>query len=236
MRAAVALVAFLILCPQLAVAQTPAWANDRPVISQSRARAVFEAGQLLMMEHAVRIAFQEKTRAQLGGPFWGDYKRSVRMPVTWEDSDPWYTNYVGHPIHGAASGFIWIDNGPAKDRALSYDKSYWVSRAKAAAFAAAYSVQFEIGPLSEASIGNVGLDPKTTGWVDYVVTPAGAFALVVGEDLMDRYFVRWVETHTNNRLARASLRMLFGPSRTLANMSEHHLPWYRSDRPLDWPR
>src|SRR5262249_13720090 len=133
-------------------------------------------------------------------------------------------------------GFIWIDNGPPKDRSLSYGKSYWASRAKAAAFAAAYSVQFEVGPLSEASIGNVGLDPTTTGWVDYVVTPAGAFAFITAEDLLDRYVVRWVESPTNNRLARVSVRMLFGPSRMLANVSEHHLPWYRPDRPLDWPR
>ena len=31
---------------------------------------------------------------------------------------------------------------------------------KAMAFSASYSVQFEVGPLSEASIGNVGMDPK----------------------------------------------------------------------------
>jgi hypothetical protein len=49
-------------------------------------------------------------------------------------------------------------------------------RGRAAAFAAVYSFQFEVGPFSKASIGNVGLHQETTGWVDYVVTPTGALA------------------------------------------------------------
>ena len=38
--------------------------------------------RLLMMEHAGRIMFQEKTRRELGGPFWDDYMRSVKIPGT----------------------------------------------------------------------------------------------------------------------------------------------------------
>ena len=57
-------------------------------------------------------------------------------------------------------------------------------------FSAAYSLQFEIGPLSEASIGNVGMRPETTGWVDHVITPMGAFGLIVVEDALDRYAVK----------------------------------------------
>jgi hypothetical protein len=95
-------------------------------------------------------------------------------------------------------------------------------------------VQFEVGPLSEASIGNVGLRPETAGWVDYVVTPVGAFGFMIAEDALDRYFVRWVESHTGNRVLRAAVRLLFGPSRMLANAAESRLPWYRPDRTLDW--
>src|SRR5262245_8664686 len=68
--------------------------------------------KLLMVEHGWRIAFQEKTRRELGGPFWQDYKRSVRMPPQWEDTDAWWVNYIGHPIHGAAAGYIWLDHDP----------------------------------------------------------------------------------------------------------------------------
>ena len=109
-----------------------------------------------------------------------------------------------------------------------------MSRARGAAFAAAYSVQFEIGPLSEASIGNVGLRPETTGWVDYVVTPAGAFGLVIAEDVLDRFFVEWVERHTRNSVWRASLRLIFNPARAMSNTAAGHLPWYRPDRTLRW--
>ena len=66
--------------------------------------------RLLLVEHATRIAFQGKTRRELGGNFFGDYKRSLRIPDTWDDGDSWAVNYVGHPIHGAASGFIWLDH------------------------------------------------------------------------------------------------------------------------------
>ena len=66
--------------------------------------------RLLLVEHTMRIAFQGKTRRELGGNFFGDYKRSLRIPDTWDDGDSRAVNYVGHPIHGAASGFIWLDH------------------------------------------------------------------------------------------------------------------------------
>src|SRR5215204_2558051 len=66
--------------------------------------------KLLIIEHGTRIAFQEKTRRELGGPFWSDYKRSVRLPHQWEDTDAGWVNYIGHPIHGAAAGYIWLDH------------------------------------------------------------------------------------------------------------------------------
>ena len=194
--------------------------------------AIGESIRLLMIEHGTRIAFQEKTRKELGGPFWSDYKKSIRWPGQWEDSDAWWVNYVGHPIHGAAAGLIWLEHGPHRDTPLGGAKAYWASRGIAAGYAAAYSLQFEIGPLSEASIGNVGMDPKTTGWVDHVVTPAGAFAVLVAEDALDKYFLEWFERRVRNRFARASLRIVFTPARSLANLAEMRAPWDRVDRAL----
>jgi hypothetical protein len=194
--------------------------------------AIGDSIKLLFIEHGTRVAFQEKTRSELAGPFWSDYKRSVRWPGQWEDGDSWWVNYIGHPIHGAAAGLIWLDHSKDEPLRLSLDTRYWASRGRSAAFIAAYSFQFEIGPLSEASIGNVGLRPETTGWVDYVVTPVGGFGLLVAEDALDRYFVEWFERHVGNRFARATIRMLFGPSRTLANLSESRPPWERPGRPL----
>ena len=123
---------------------------------------------LLAIEHGIRLALQPGTRRELRGNFWRDYRRSVHMPVNWEDTDPWLVNYVGHPIHGAAAGYVWLEHDPNAPITIEFDNRYWASRGRAAAFAAAYSLQFEIGPISEASIGNVGLRPETTGgWITW---------------------------------------------------------------------
>lgn len=190
--------------------------------------------RLLALEHGLRMGFQAKTRRELEGPFWGDYRRSLRAPAQWEDSDAWWVNYLGHPIHGAAAGYIWLEHERDAPSEISLDRGYWGSRGRAAAWAAGYSLQFEFGPLSEASIGNVGAQPETTGWVDHVVTPVGAFGLIVAEDALDRFLVKWIEGRTRNRVARATLRLLFNPGRTLSNSMSGHLPWYRQGRPLDW--
>jgi len=189
---------------------------------------------LLAIEHGIRLALQPATRRELRGNFWRDYQRSLHMPVNWEDTDPWLVNYVGHPIHGAAAGYLWVEHDPKAPVTIEFDNRYWASRGRAAAFAAAYSLQFEVGAISEASIGNVGLRPETTGWVDYAVTPAGAFGLVIAEDLLDKFFVEWVERHTKRSVWRASLRLIFNPARAMSNTAAGHLPWYRPDRTLRW--
>lgn len=191
--------------------------------------------KLLLVEHAIRIGFQEKTRSELKGPFWKDYRDSVRWPRQWEDTDAWWVNYIGHPIHGAAAGYTLMDHDPHAPADISLSRPYWMSRFRAFGWAVGYSLQFEVGPLSEASIGNVGLRPETTGWVDHVVTPVGAFGLIVAEDALDRYFVRWVERHTTNRVLRASMRLLFNPARTMSNSVSGKHPWYRAGRPLTAP-
>ena len=195
--------------------------------------AIADSFRLLLLEHTTRIAFQKKTRRELGGPFFSDYIRSVRMPNTWGDGDGWRINYVGHPIHGAASGFIWLDHEDgAHDPKLGFSKEYWTSRTRATAWAAAYSFQFELGPLSEASIGNVGLRPNTAGWVDHVVTPAGALGFMILEDVVDRYLITRLESRTGNRLIRALLRSALNPSRALSNTAQARAPWSRAVRPI----
>ena len=196
--------------------------------------AFADSFKLLLIEHSIRIAGQEKTRRELSGPFWDDYRRSLRVPQQWDDSDAWWVNYIGHPIHGASAGYIWLDHDPRAPVEIGLGTRYWVTRAQSAAWTALYSLQFEFGPLSEASIGNVGMQPENTGWVDHVVTPVGAFGLIVAEDALDRFLVKWIEARTSNRVARASLRLIFNPARTLSNAASGHLPWYRRDRSLSW--
>jgi hypothetical protein len=198
--------------------------------------AIVDSFRLLILEHTTRIAFQHKTRRELGGSFFGDYRRSLKMPHTWNDGDPWGVNYLGHPIHGAAAGFIWLDHEDgAHDPRLGFSREYWASRGRATAWAAAYSLQFEFGPMSEASIGNVGLHPNTTGWVDHVVTPAGALAFMVAEDALDRYVVTRIESWTRNPIIRAVARIGLNPGRTLSNGVQGREPWCRAVRPFEAP-
>jgi hypothetical protein len=234
----------LIVCLAISLVWTPAArAQSTPLapvgITEPRRGtdvlgAFADSMKLLMIEHGTRIAFQSKTRKELGGNFWQDYAASVRVPPQWEDTDSFAVNYIGHPIHGAAAGYLWLDHDPHAPRDISLSSNYWVSRTRAMAWAAGYSLQFEIGPLSEASIGNVGMDPDTTGWVDHVVTPLGAFGLIVAEDALDRYFVEWFEARVGNTLARSAMRIAMNPGRALANASSGRMPWYRADRPLNW--
>lgn len=231
----------LVMC--LAAPLAPAWAQAdlQPTFDASVDRdgadvlgAFADSLKLLMIEHGWRVAFQEKTRRELGGSFWSDYRRSVRIPSQWEDTDSWWVNYVGHPIHGSAAGYIWLDHDPHAPSEIGLRSNYWSSRGRAAAWAGAYSLQFEVGPLSEASIGNVGLRPETTGWVDHVVTPAGAFGWIVAEDALDRFLVKWIEARTRNPMLRATLRLIFNPGRVLSNTASGRVPWHRDGRPLNW--
>jgi hypothetical protein len=188
---------------------------------------------LLGVEHGVRLALQPKTRRELNGPFWDDYKRSVRIPDNWEDGDSWLVNYVGHPIHGAAAGVLWTLHDPVSRNAqFGLNAHYWATRWRPLTWSAIYSLQFEIGPISEASIGNVGLRPNTIGWVDYVVTPVGGMGLNIAEDALDRFLIQWFERRIANSTFRALMRSAFNPARTMANVSAGHLPWYRPGRAL----
>ena len=243
-------VAALLLTVCVVGSAEPVDETETPAASESRSHASLTASpggthtdvkgafedslSLLMIQHLGRIAFQEKTRRELGGPFFPDYAHSVHVPGQWSDGDGWFVNNVGHPIQGAATAYIWLDHDPNGWNQKLFSKGYWASRGRATLWSAAFSVQFEIGPLSEASIGNVGMNPATTGWTDYVMTPAGGLALIVGEDLLDRSFLKWVETRTSNTFVRATLRSLTTPGRSLSNMASGRLPWFRDGRPLDW--
>jgi len=87
-----------------------------------------------------------------------------------------------------------------------------------------HSLQLEIGPLSEASIGNVGMRGETSGWVDHVITPVGAFGFLVAEDAVDRYFVQWAEQRIHNPLARIVIRFAANPGRTLQTPRAANIP------------
>jgi len=171
---------------------------------------------------------QPKTRRDLKGEFFKDYVDSVKSLHGWGDGGRFFTNYIAHPMEGSLLGFIQIQNDP-KGMHLSYENSpaYWRSRLKALAWSAAWSTQFEIGPVSQASIGNVGLHGKQT-YVDLVVTPIGGFGLIVLEDFLDKNLIRMIERrNSGNFYVKVASRVFLNPTRTVANLLRFKTPWYR---------
>ncbi|HEY9284260.1 MAG TPA: hypothetical protein VIP46_12470 [Pyrinomonadaceae bacterium] len=200
--------------------------RDKPRRGFGWEPAAAEAMLFLGVQHGYALT-QPKTQRALSGPFFRDYFRSVASLGKWDDGGRFFTNYVAHPMQGSLLGFIWVQNDPKGKRArFGRSKAYWRSRAKAVAWSAAWSTQFEIGPVSQASIGNVGLHGKQT-WVDVVITPAGGAVWLVAEDALDRFVVRRIERMTDNRLVRIAARMLFTPTRSSANLLRFRKPWHR---------
>jgi len=193
--------------------------------------ALAESGIFLGAQHAGRMA-QSKTRGELAGPFWRDYFESASSIHTWNDGDSIATNYFGHPVMGAVTGYIQVFNDP-RGRRLEFglsSKQYWKSRLKALAWSAAYSTQFEIGPISEASIGNVGKHPPAMAVTDLVVTPFGGFTMMLLEDYLDKRFVsRW---ERGGGVKARVYRIVLNPSRSIANVLRWKRPSYRDNRPL----
>ena len=75
------------------------------------------------------------------------------------------------------------------------------------------------------------MDPRTTGWTDYVMTPAGALGIIVAEDLIHRHVLTRIESWTDNRLIRTVSRTLLNPSRTLSYAAQGQMPWTRPTGP-----
>lgn len=183
--------------------------------------------------HTLRVATQADTRAELGGPFWKDYIHTVGRLGGWSDGDTIPTNYVLHPMMGAIAGFIQVQNDPdgmVADFGTSSD--YWSSRMQAFGWSTAFSFLFELGPMSEATIGNVGMRPRESSknpmaWVDLVVTPVVGTMWLVGEDALDRYVVSRIEDTGWNNHVKATFRVALNPSRSIANIARFKTPWHR---------
>jgi hypothetical protein len=185
-----------------------------------------------------RIATEPSTRKDFRGPFWKDYFNSVKSVRGWRDGDEFLVNYIGHPLEGAVSGNILIQNDlSANQLSFGRSKQYWMSRLKALGWAAALSTQFELGPFGEASIGNVGLTSSEksrhpAAYVDLVVTPIVGTGWLIGEDILDRFLIKKIEARTTNRFIRLMFRSWLTPGKSFANMMRGQWWWHRDDRPL----
>ncbi|WP_031500461.1 hypothetical protein [Bryobacter aggregatus] len=135
-------------------------------------------------------------------------------------------------MQGAVSGFIWAQNDRKYQKVeFGNTPEYWRSRLRATAFSWVYSTQFEIGPLSEASIGKVQSQFPQQGFVDHVATPVIGTGWMIAEDFLDRYVIKKFEDRYENVFARMMVRGWLNPSRSFANLLRFKEPWYRDARP-----
>ncbi len=187
----------------------------------------------LTIQHTARLGAQ-KTRENLKGPYWSDYVNSIQgVHGRWSDGDSFTTAYLGHPMMGSMAGYIQVHNDPrGRDLVFANTPAYWKSRLKALAWSAAYSTQFEIGPLlSEAGIGNVGLAQGSSGYVDLVTTPVGGLGFIVLEDWVDKAWIHNRERGGSGPRQTRWRRVLLNPNRAFANLLRWKAPWHRDTRP-----
>lgn len=193
---------------------------------------LLQSGFFLGVQHGFRLWTEPGTREGLKGKYWPEYGLAVGNMHGWSDGDPFFVNYIGHPMQGAVSGYLWTQND-RRFYSVEFGKNrpYWESRLRAGAFGFLYSAQFEIGPLSEASIGKVQRYYPSQGFVDFVITPTIGMAWMIGEDAVDKYVIMPLERRINNGAARALIRGGLNPARTFANGMRLKAPWYRDNRP-----
>lgn len=157
----------------------------------------------------------------------------------WSDDAPFLDHYVGHPLMGGITNAIWIQNDPMGQTLELHDKGYWKSRLRATVFTCFYDVQWKLGPVSEASVGNAGyytyLEPtlhkltNDTGLAPIVTTPVGGFLWTLAEDSLDHYVVKRLDQKTQNPALLFSLSFM-NPARSFANILRFKAPWHRDTR------
>ncbi len=236
----------------------PSASTIAPAVPQKQGfhwhRALTESLTFLVIEQAYVVHSDFGwVVSENGVPFnhyWRDYMQSLSRWTHsgWNDGDPNWYGYVGHPIQGALTGFIEIQNDPQGEKQeFSRTKAYWWSRLKAGLFNAVYSTQWNLGPVSEVTVEKYGTKDRApwnyngsypcshhcltgVGQIDVVMTPLGGTGWLIGEDFLDKNIVRRVEDSTNNRFLIDTVRCALNPVRGGANMLHGKHPWYRASR------
>lgn len=161
------------------------------------------------------------------------YKYSV-----WSDGNPWLDDYIGHPLMGAITNALWIQNDPkGMTLAFSNSRPYWRSRLRAFEFTTIYSTQWKLGPIGESGIGHMGdhlaADAgrirNETGFVSLVTTPVGGTLWTVTEDVLDEKLITHLEGVSRNPFLLVTYQFL-NPARATGNLLRFRPPWYRDDR------
>jgi hypothetical protein len=190
---------------------------------------------LTTIEHGMRMT-EEKTRAKLSGPFFADWRESVGNLSGWSDHGKFFANYIAHPMQGATAAYIYKNND-TRYQTLTFDakdKKYWSMTGLALVFSTVQGLQFEIGPYSEASFGNVGQEKEIgyskMAWIDIVISPTIGTAWMVGEDALDKYLIQSIERRYSDKLVSVPTRILLNPIRSFSNLLRFKSPSFRDDR------
>jgi hypothetical protein len=198
------------------------------------------------VEHGFRLATEPKTRRELDGPFFADWARIISNTQwnRWSDGDKKFTSDIAHPANGAVAAWIYRQND-TRARYLEQDfhnSAYRNTLLRSFAVATVAAVLWKIGPISEATIGHVGLYPTVNKWGlpirdgnrsglnDYVTNEVGGIALMICEDWLDKHVARPLEGHTHSPARIDAIRIFTSPTRSFANLMAFHKPWFRENR------
>jgi len=203
----------------------------------------------IALEHTERILKEPKTLRQLGGPFFRDWFDTVSVYRfdNWNDGGKLITSYLGHPAQGAiVQAIFWQNNDHVRFAEQDFHSAaYRRALIQAFAFAAVDAVLWKMGPLSESSIGNVGLpvqwwdrDCKAlhircvarTGVSDMVMNEVGGTAMTIGFQWLDKHLQKQIEEHVQNRALIGFTRILTNPTQSVANLVRFRKPWFRDNR------
>ena len=180
---------------------------------------------LLLAQQTYRLTLEEgSTRENLEGPFFEDWFASVSTLCCWNDGDRVTTNYLFHPLLGSTSSFIFANNHRAsQETPIGNNRGYWKVKGAQGLYSFIYSLNYEIGPLSEASIGNVGLKPGEMTYCDFVLTPGVGLLISIGEDAARLHIIDRVKR--NHLYWGNTLAVLLNPTRAVANVVGGKRPW-----------
>jgi len=180
---------------------------------------------------AWRFPTEAGTRDALDGPFLKDYFNSILATRGWDDGDTFVTSYIAHPMEGAIFGYIQRQNDPLyRNVEIGDGRRYWMSILRSYGYSTVWNVQWTLGPISEASLGNVQLH-DSPGFVDLLGSSTFGMFWMMGEDILDKYGLANLENHTANRPLLVLTRSFGNPSRTFANLMAFRKPWDRVNRP-----
>jgi hypothetical protein len=180
--------------------------------------------------HTYNLTTEAGTRDALNGPWLNQYLRSVSELRGWSDGDTFMAPYVGHTIEGSVFGYIQRQNDP-KYRQVQWGdgRHYFISLLRSLAYSAVWHTQWKIGPISEASIGNVMLH-ASPGFITLTDTPTLGTVAMIAEDTADRYLIMGLENRTANGPLIALARSFLNPGRAFANITAFRVPWHNETR------